>query len=41
VGRWHVDRFVNGEWRDTVLTEVLRDDWVKGQVKPRAKRKRS
>ncbi|HLQ15048.1 MAG TPA: GNAT family protein [Candidatus Eisenbacteria bacterium] len=37
VGRWHLDRFVDGEWRDVVLTEVLRDDWAR----PRAKRKRS
>ena len=27
VGRWHRDRFVDGEWRDHVLTEVLREDW--------------
>lgn len=25
VGRWHRDRFVDGEWRDHVLTEVLRE----------------
>ena len=37
VGRWHLDRFADGEWRDVVLTEVLRDDWAR----PRAKRKRS
>jgi RimJ/RimL family protein N-acetyltransferase len=29
VGRWHRDRFVDGEWRDHVLTEILREDWVK------------
>src|ERR1700694_2162491 len=23
VGRWRLDRFVDGEWRDHVLTEVL------------------
>jgi RimJ/RimL family protein N-acetyltransferase len=23
------DRFVDGEWRDHVLTEVLREDWEK------------
>jgi RimJ/RimL family protein N-acetyltransferase len=37
VGRWHRDRFVDGEWRDHILTEVLRDDWARD----RAKRKRS
>jgi len=29
VGRWKKDRFVDGEWRDHVLTEVLREDWEK------------
>jgi len=28
VGRWHADRFVDGEWRDHVLTEVLRENWL-------------
>ena len=32
VGRWHKERFVDGEWRDHVLTEVLREDWEKGRV---------
>jgi RimJ/RimL family protein N-acetyltransferase len=31
VGRWHRDRFVDGEWRDHVLTEVQRDDWEKAR----------
>jgi RimJ/RimL family protein N-acetyltransferase len=31
VGRWHRDRFVDGEWRDHVLTEVLREDWEKAR----------
>ena len=31
VGRWRLDRFVDGEWRDHVLTEVLREDWVKSR----------
>jgi RimJ/RimL family protein N-acetyltransferase len=31
VGRWHRDRFVEGEWRDHVLTEVLREDWEKAR----------
>jgi RimJ/RimL family protein N-acetyltransferase len=29
VGRWHEDRFIDGRWRDQVLTEVMREDWVK------------
>ena len=29
VGRWHKERFVDGEWRDMVLTELMRDDWEK------------
>ena len=29
VGRWHGDRFVDGKWRDHILTEVLREDWLK------------
>jgi RimJ/RimL family protein N-acetyltransferase len=29
VGRWHLDRFIDGEWHDHVLTEVLREDWLK------------
>jgi RimJ/RimL family protein N-acetyltransferase len=41
IGRWHGDRFVGGRWLDLVLTEVMRDDWAKGQVKAKAKRKRS
>src|SRR5207247_8566019 len=28
-GRWRKDRFVDGEWRDLILTELLREDWVK------------
>ena len=39
VGRYRADVFVDGRWRDHVMTEVLRDDWAKGQVKLRAKRK--
>jgi len=27
VGRWHVETFIDGEWRDHVLTELLREDW--------------
>jgi RimJ/RimL family protein N-acetyltransferase len=29
VGRWREDHFVDGEWRDEILTEVLREEWVK------------
>jgi RimJ/RimL family protein N-acetyltransferase len=29
VGRWRGDRFVDGAWIDLILTEVLREDWVK------------
>lgn len=31
VGRWHGDRFIDGEWRDHVLTELLREDWEKAR----------
>jgi diamine N-acetyltransferase len=31
VGRYRDDRFVDGEWRDHVLTEVVREDWLKSQ----------
>jgi RimJ/RimL family protein N-acetyltransferase len=27
VGRWRKDRFVDGEWRDVILTELLREEW--------------
>ncbi|TMC80845.1 MAG: GNAT family N-acetyltransferase [Chloroflexi bacterium] len=30
VGRWTADRFIDGKWHDHVLTELLREDWVKG-----------
>jgi len=29
VGRWHRDRFVEGDWRDHVLTELSREEWEK------------
>ncbi len=38
-GRYRADVFVDGRWRDHVMTEVLRDEWAKGQVKPQANRK--
>ena len=28
VGRWHGETFVDGEWRDHTLTELLREDWA-------------
>lgn len=31
VGRHRRDRWVDGEWRDVVITEVLREDWEKRQ----------
>ena len=31
VGRWHKDRFVDGEWRDLVMTELMREDWAKSR----------
>ncbi len=31
-GRWRREQFVEGEWRDLVLTELLREDWEKGRV---------
>jgi RimJ/RimL family protein N-acetyltransferase len=33
VGRYRDDVFIDGEWRDQILTEVLREDWEKLQVK--------
>jgi [ribosomal protein S5]-alanine N-acetyltransferase len=41
VGRHPADRYVDGRWVDEVITEVRREDWAKGQPKPRAKRKPS
>jgi len=29
VGRYRRDRWVDGEWRDVIVTEVLRKDWEK------------
>jgi len=29
VGRFRADRYVDGKWVDEVITEVLRDDWLK------------
>jgi RimJ/RimL family protein N-acetyltransferase len=28
VGRWRQDHFVDGQWRDHILTEVLREEWI-------------
>ena len=30
VGRYQADRYVDGQWVDEVMTEVLREDWLKG-----------
>lgn len=30
IGRHHADRFVDGRWVDEILTEVMREDWLKG-----------
>ena len=30
-GRFKKDMFVDGEWRDHVMTEVLREEWEKAQ----------
>ena len=32
VGRWRREQFVDGEWRDMVITECLREDWEKSRV---------
>ncbi len=32
VGRWHADRFVDGAWRDVVLTELHREDWERARA---------
>jgi len=32
VGRWHRDRFIDGEWRDHVMTELMREDWEKARA---------
>jgi RimJ/RimL family protein N-acetyltransferase len=29
VGRHRADRFVDGRWVDEIITEVLREDWIK------------
>src|SRR6266568_3251575 len=31
VGRWHRDVFIDGEWRDHILTELLREDWERSR----------
>jgi ribosomal-protein-alanine N-acetyltransferase len=32
VGRYKADHFIDGSWRDHILTEVLREDWEKAQA---------
>jgi RimJ/RimL family protein N-acetyltransferase len=34
IGRHHADLFVDGKWRDHVMTEVMREDWEKAQGAP-------
>jgi RimJ/RimL family protein N-acetyltransferase len=29
VGRFRADRYVDGKWVDEVMTEVMREDWLK------------
>jgi RimJ/RimL family protein N-acetyltransferase len=31
IGRHRADMFVDGKWRDHVMTEVMREDWEKSQ----------
>lgn len=31
VGRYKAERFVDGAWRDLILTELMRDDWEKSR----------
>ncbi|HEX3508022.1 MAG TPA: GNAT family protein [Candidatus Dormibacteraeota bacterium] len=31
VGRYRADQFIDGQWVDQVVTEVLREDWQKSQ----------
>jgi RimJ/RimL family protein N-acetyltransferase len=33
VGRYRADVFVDGRWRDNVMTEVIRDDWARARAK--------
>ena len=33
VGRWHSDRFVDGVWRDHIMTELVREDWEASRPK--------
>jgi RimJ/RimL family protein N-acetyltransferase len=32
VGRWHKDKFFDGEWHDHVLTELMREDWEQARI---------
>jgi diamine N-acetyltransferase len=38
VGRYKADMFIDGSWRDQVMTEVMREDWEKLRTKPKRKR---
>lgn len=33
VGRYRADMWIDGKWRDHIVTEVLREDWEKAQHK--------
>ncbi len=32
VGRWRRDRWIEGEWRDHIITECTREDWEKARA---------
>jgi RimJ/RimL family protein N-acetyltransferase len=32
VGRWQKDRFIDGQWKDHILTELMREDWERSHV---------
>jgi RimJ/RimL family protein N-acetyltransferase len=34
VGRYRADRYVDGQWVDEVVTEVMREDWEKASAGP-------
>lgn len=33
VGRWQKEKFIDGAWRDHILTEVLREEWERSRGK--------
>jgi RimJ/RimL family protein N-acetyltransferase len=40
VGRWRKVRFIDGIWRDQVLTELLREDWESSRKVAGARRRK-